>query len=312
MSVIDLFNFVVWAGIFLVVIVQFIRSICIVPTKTAYVVERFGRYSKTLGPGFHTLLPFVDRVRYVHDLKEEAIDVPPQDCFSRDEVRVEVDGVIYISVMDASKASYGVTSYRYAAIQLAQTTIRSVIGTLDLDRTFEERDMISAAVVKVLDQAGKAWGIRVHRYEIKNITPPLSVHRAMERQVTAERERRAILARSEGDKLARINMSEGKKREMINISEGEMKRQMNEADGKAEEITTIAKATAESIERMGRAISSSGGVEAIRLQLAEKLFSQFGALAKEKTRVIVPANIIHFQSWLKSLDLYDLGGDEIG
>ena len=299
----DAFNLLVWGGLFLVVLVQFVKSICIVPTKTAYVVERFGKYNRTLGPGFHALIPFMDKVAYLHDLKEEAIDVPPQDCFSKDEVRVTVDGVIYISVMDATKASYGVTSYRYAAIQLAQTTTRSVIGTLELDRTFEERDMISAEVVSVLDKAGESWGIRVHRYEIKNITPPPSVNKAMERQVTAERDRRAIFARSEGDKMAKINMSEGQKREMINISEGEMKKQMNEADGRASEILTIAKATAESIEKIAAAISKPGGEEAIKLQIAEKFFSQLQGLAKKGTRVILPANIAHFNSWLKSINL---------
>lgn len=299
----SLFNLLVWGVLFLVVIVQFIKSICIVPTKTAYIVERFGKYDKTLGPGFHALIPFMDKVAYVHDLKEEAIDVPPQECFSKDEVKVTVDGVIYISVVDATKASYGVTSYRYAAIQLAQTTTRSVIGTLELDRTFEERDMISAGVVKVLDRAGDSWGIRVHRYEIKNITPPPSVNNAMERQVTAERDRRAIFARSEGDKMAKINMSEGKKREMINISEGEMKKQVNEADGRAEEILSIAKATAESIEKISGVITQPGGKEAIKLQIAEKFFAYLQGLANEKTRVILPANMAHFDSWLKSLGL---------
>ena len=293
-----------WGGLFLVVIVQFIKSICIVPTKTAYVVERFGKYDKTLGPGFHALIPFVQRVSYIHDLKEEAIDVPPQECFSKDEVRVTVDGVIYISVVDATKATYGVTNYRYAAIQLAQTTTRSVIGTLELDRTFEERDMISSAAVRVLDKAGEIWGIRVHRYEIKNITPPPSVNKAMERQVTAERDRRAIFARSEGDKVARINMSEGKKREMINISEGEMKQQMNEAEGLAKEILSVAKATAVSVEKIAAAISQPHGKEAIKLQVAEKFFAHLKGLGKEKTRVILPANVVDFDSWLKFLHLH--------
>ena len=300
----SLFDLLFWGGLFLVVIVQFIKSICIVPTKTAYVVERFGKYDKTLGPGFHALIPFMDRVSYIHDLKEEAIDVPPQECFSKDEVKVTVDGVIYISVVDATKATYGITNYRYAAIQLAQTTTRSVLGTLELDRTFEERDMISAAVVKVLDKAGETWGIRVHRYEIKNITPPPSVNKAMERQVTAERDRRAIFARSEGDKMAKINMSEGRKREMINISEGEMKKQMNEAEGLAKEILSIAKATAGSIEKMAAAISQPKGKEAIKLQVAEKFFATLQGLANEKTRVILPANVADFDSWLKFLHLH--------
>ena len=205
---IDLFVLVVWGVIFLVLAYKFVQAICLVPTKSAYVVERLGNYRCTLEAGFHALIPFVDRVAYVQDLKEETIDVPPQECFSKDEVNVEVDGVIYIQVVDPVKASYGITDYRFAAMQLAQTTTRSVIGTLELDRTFEERDLISAKVVEVLDKAGEVWGIRVHRYEIKNITPPLTVKNAMELQVNAERERRAILAKSLGDKQSRINRSD--------------------------------------------------------------------------------------------------------
>ena len=183
----DFINLGIWGAVFLIVVIKFFQSIRLVPTRTAYIVERLGRYNRTLGPGFHALIPFLDTVPYKVDLKEETIEVPPQDCFSRDEVNVEVDGVIYLSVTDPTRAAYGVTNYRYAAVQLAQTTTRSVIGTLDLDRTFEERDQISARVVEVLDRAGEAWGIRVHRYEIKNLQPPESVRVSMEKQVTAER-----------------------------------------------------------------------------------------------------------------------------
>lgn len=299
----DVFNLTIWGILFLIVIVQFFKSICIVPTKMAYVVERFGKYHKTLGAGFHALIPFIDRVAFVQDLKEQTIDVPPQDCFSKDEVNVVVDGVIYISVTDPTKASYGVTDYAYGAVQLAQTTTRSVIGTINLDRTFEERELISAKVVEVLDQAGATWGIRVHRYEIKNITPPVTVRDAMEKQVTAERERRAILAKSEGDKQARINMSEGKMREMINLSEGEMQRQINEAEGRAQEILTIAEATAESIKKVAQVVVQKGGEEAIKLQVAEKLFSKFKNLADKNKRVILPANMADFNNWLQSLGL---------
>jgi len=191
----DLFVMAIWAAIFLLLIVQLFQSIRLVSTQSAHIVERLGRYHKTLDAGFHALIPFIDKVTFVQDLREEAIDVPPQDCFTGDEVKVVVDGVIYMSVWDPVKASYGIVEYRNAAVQLAKTTTRSVIGTLDLDRTFEERDVISAKVVEVLDQAGKAWGIRVHRYEIKNITPPSTVRNAMEKQVSAERERRAIMAK---------------------------------------------------------------------------------------------------------------------
>ncbi len=297
------FNLMVWGILFLKIIFKFVQSICLVPTKAAYVVERFGKYSKTLGAGFHALIPFVDRVAFVKDLKEETIDVPPQECFSKDEVKVAVDGVIYISVTDPVKASYGIDNYRFGAIQLAQTTTRSVIGTIVLDRTFEERDLISSKVVEVLDKAGEAWGIRVHRYEIKNISPPETVKDAMEKQVNAERERRAILAKSEGEKQSRINMSEGKKIELINLSEGEMQKRVNVAEGKAAEIMAIAEATANSIEKVASVIAKEGGEEAIKLQMAEKYLSKLNHLANKNTRVILPANLIDFDGWLKSVGL---------
>lgn len=266
----DYFVLAVWGVSFLILIVKFFQSIRLVSTQTAHIVERLGKYHKTLEAGFHALIPFVDKVTFVQDLREEAIDVPPQDCFTGDEVKVTVDGVIYISIMDAVKASYGIVDYRYAAVQLAQTTTRSVIGTLALDRTFEERDIISAKVVEVLDAAGETWGIRVHRYEIKNLSPPDTVRNAMEKQVNAERERRAILAASEGDKQSRINRSEGLKRELINRSEGEKQRRINEAEGQAQEITAIASATAESIAKIAAVVSEPGGDQALRLQIYER------------------------------------------
>ncbi|MGL4473680.1 MAG: SPFH domain-containing protein [Shewanella sp.] len=293
----------IWALLFLIVVVKLFQSIRLVPTKSAHVVERLGKYHSTLDAGFHALVPFVDKVAYIHDLKEETIDVPPQECFSSDEVNVVVDGVIYISVVDAVKASYGVIDYRYAAIQLAQTTTRSVIGTLDLDRTFEERDVISAKVVEVLDQAGASWGIRVHRYEIKNISPPETVRNAMEMQVNAERERRALLAKSEGDKQSKINRSEGIKAEMVNISEGEMQRRINEAEGQAEEILQLARATADSIKTLALAIEAPGGQQALRLQLAEQYLQQLQGLAKAGTRVVLPKDLTNFDQWLQGPDL---------
>ncbi len=299
----DFINLAVWGGTFAIVVIRFFRSLCLVPTKTVYIVERFGKYHKTLGAGFHALIPFMDKVAFIHDLKEETIDVPPQECFSKDEVYVTVDGVIYISVTDAAKASYGVTDYRYAAVQLAQTTTRSVVGTLDLDKLLEERDMISAKVVEVLDRAGESWGMRVHRYEIKNIQPPETVRNAMEKQVTAERERRAILAKSEGDKQRRINLSEGEMMEMVNVSEGEMTRQINEAQGRAEEILTLATATAESIEKVALSVSSPGGEAAVKMKMAEKLFKKLGKIADRDTRVILPADVSNFDGWIKKLGL---------
>jgi regulator of protease activity HflC (stomatin/prohibitin superfamily) len=300
----DIFVMVTWGIIFLVLIVKFFQSIRLVSTQTAHIVERLGRYHKTLDAGFHALIPFVDRVTFIQDLREEAIDVPPQECFTRDEVQVTVDGVIYMSLWDPVKSSYGIVDYRYAAVQLAKTTTRSVIGTLDLDRTFEERDVISAKVVEVLDQAGKAWGIKVHRYEIKNITPPNTVRNAMEKQVSAERERRAILASSEGDNQSRINRSEGLKAELINVSEGEMQRRINEAQGKAEEILAIAAATAESIGKIGSVINQHGGPESLKLQLSERYIKTLGKL--EGAKIVLPGNIADFKSWLGNLQLNNL------
>lgn len=299
----DLAVMAIWGLIFAIFVIKLFQSIRLVPTKSAYIVERLGKYHSTLDAGFHTLIPFVDKVAYIHDLKEETIDVPPQECFSSDEVNVEVDGVIYISVTDPVKASYGITDYRYAAIQLAQTTTRSVIGTLDLDRTFEERDVISAKVVEVLDQAGAMWGIRVHRYEIKNITPPETVKNAMEMQVNAERERRALLAKSEGDKQSKINRSEGIKAETVNRSEGEMQRRINEAEGKAEEILTLSRATAESIERLATVIAAPGGHNALRMQLGEQYMKQLDGLSHKSSRVVLPGNMVDFDYWMNSIGL---------
>ena len=298
-----MFNFVVWGVVFFVLIVRFFTSIRLVPTQSAYIVERLGKYHKTLGPGFHALIPFLDRVAFIQDLKEQTIEVPPQDCFTKDEVRVEVDGVMYLSVVEAVRASYGATSYRRAAMELAQTTTRSVIGTLELDRTFEERDLISARVVEVLSAAGESWGIQVHRYEIKNLTPPPTVHVAMERQVTAERERRAIVARAEGQRQSLINRSEGERLEAINRSEGQMQRVINEAEGTAEQLLAIAEATAKSIEKVAAAIvGSEGGADSIRLQLAERYLQRLTVLAHNGTRVVLPADLTRLDSLLDVLD----------
>ncbi|MDG2072317.1 MAG: paraslipin [Pseudomonadales bacterium] len=307
MNIMDYIVMGIWGVIFLVVIAKFFQSIRLVSTQTAHIVERLGRYHKTLDAGFHALLPFIDKVTFIQDLREEAIDVPPQECFTSDEVQVSVDGVIYMSVTDPVKASYGITDYRFAAVQLAKTTTRSVIGTLDLDRTFEERDVISAKVVEVLDEAGASWGIRVHRYEIKNISPPETVRTAMEKQVRAERERRAIMATSEGDKQSRINRSEGIKREVINISEGEKQRRINEAEGRGQEITGIAEATAESIGKIAAVLSTEGGVEALKMQVGQQYIDSLRSL--DSSKIILPANIARYEGWLDNLGLGDLGKD---
>ena len=307
-SVMDSVNFVVWGIVFIVLIFKFFTSIRLVPTRSAYVVERLGKYQKTLAAGFHALIPFIDRVAFIQDLKEQTIEVPPQECFTKDEVRVEVDGVMYLSVIDPVMASYGATSYAVAAMELAQTTTRSVIGTLELDRTFEERDLISSRVVEVLDRAGQAWGIQVHRYEIKNLTPPPTVHEAMERQVTAERERRAIVARAEGERQSLINKSEGQRLEAINLSEGEMQKMVNEAEGTAQQILAIAEATATSIEKVAAAIDGSRGGEAsVRLQLAERYLQQLTVLAKRRTNVVLPADLTSLPNLLEVLDFDGFG-----
>lgn len=299
----NLFNILFWSIAFLTLIINFIKSIRIVPTKKAYIVERLGKYHKTLDDGFHALVPFIDKVTYIQDLKEVTVDVPPQDCFSVDEVNVIVDGVLYVSVIDPTKASYGVTDYIFALIELAQTTTRSVIGTLELDRTFEERDVISSKVVQVLNDAGETWGIRVLRYEIKNITPPSTVQEAMEKQVTAERDKRAILARSEGDKQSRVNRSEGVKGQMVNISEGEMQKRINEASGKASEIKLLAEATADSIKRIASAIDTEGGKKAFDLKLKEKYIGSMRQLADSDVEIIVPSEINNFEKWTEGLNL---------
>lgn len=299
----EYFNFAVWGIFFLILLVKILRSIRIVPTKSAYIVERLGRYTKTLGPGFHVLVPFMERVAYIQDLREETINVPPQTCFTTDNVQVEVDGVIYISAVDPVKASYGITDYRFAAIQLAQTTMRSVIGTLELDKTFEERDIINSKIVGVLNDVGMSWGINVHRYEVKNIVPPDSVRNAMEQQMRAERDRRAILAQSEGDRQSRINNSEGFKTEAVNKSEGEMQKRINEAEGKAREIESIAIATAEAIEKLAAAIIEEGGEKAVQLRLSEQFLTQLRGLAKSQTSVVLPTDLTRLDSLLAALGI---------
>ncbi len=298
------FDKLVWGLFFIVIIWKLYRSIRIVPTKSAYVVERLGQYAGTLGPGFHLLLPFLDRVAYIQDLKEEALNVPPQVCFTRDNVQVEVDGVIYIQVTDPVKASYGITAYRFAAIQLAQTTMRAIIGTMELDKTFEERELINAKILSVLNEVGPTWGVQVHRYEVKNIVPPDSVKNAMEQQMRAERDRRALMAQSEADKQTRINSSEGFMTEVINKSQGEMQKRINEAQGRANEIEAIAEATAQAIEKVATAISQEGGHEALQLRLAEQFLTQLRGLARKDANVLLPADLTRIDTLLSALGLF--------
>lgn len=298
-----LFSTGVWTILFLYTAFRFVRCIRLVPQRKEYIIERLGKYHQTLRAGFHILIPYIDRVAYIQDLREEAIEVPPQECFTKDNVRIEVDGIVYISVVDSVNASYGITDYRFAAVQLAQTTTRSVVGTLELDRTFEERDEVNSRVVGVLNEVADAWGIKVHRYEVKNIVPPPTVRDAMERQMAAERDRRAVLASAEGQATARINESEGTMRETINRSEGEKQRRINEAQGRSEEILAVARATAESIETIGRALSQPGGVEATNLRLQQQLVDRLGGLAQGKTNVLLPSDLTKMEDVLGAVDI---------
>ncbi len=269
----------------------FVRMVRIVPQKQAFIIERLGKYATTLEAGFHVLVPFVDRVAYRHTLKEQAIDVPPQQCITKDNIAVEVDGILYLQVIDPQKASYGINNYQFAATQLAQTTMRSVIGKLELDRTFEERDTINTTIVEAVDKASDPWGVKVTRYEVKNIVPPQSIKDAMEKQMRAEREKRAMIAESEGDKQAKINRAEGVKQEMIATSEGEKQKRINEAEGRAAEIERVAKATANGLREIALAINEQGGINAVNLRIAEQYINEFGKLARTNNTLILPANL---------------------
>ena len=287
-------------GIFILFIIILFKTMRIVPQKSAFIVERLGKYSKTLDAGLHILVPFLDKIAYKHTLKEQAIDVPAQTCITKDNIAVEVDGILYMQVMDPKKASYGIDHYRFAATQLAQTTMRSVIGKMELDKTFEERDNINATIVKEVDLASDPWGVKVTRYEVKNIVPPQSIKDAMEKQMRAEREKRAAIAQSEGDRQARINRAEGEKKEAISISEGERQKRINEAEGKAEEIKKIAEATALGIREIASAIGSEGGKDAVNLRIAEQYVGEFGKLAKENNTIIIPSDLSDIAGFVKS------------
>ena len=273
------------------VVIVLAKTATVVPQQSAFVVENLGRYSRTIQAGFHILVPFVERIAYKHNLKEEAIDIPEQICITRDNVQVGVDGVLYLQVLDASKASYGITNYRFAITQLAQTTLRSEIGKIELDRTFEERATINANVVSELDKASAPWGVKVLRYEIKNINPPKDVLQAMEKQMRAEREKRAVILTSEGARDAAINNAEGEKQQVIKASEARRQQQINEAEGQAEAILAVARATAEGIRQVADAVRQPGGIEATQLRVAEQYVTQFGNLAQEGTTLILPANV---------------------
>jgi len=273
-----------------VVVVVIWKTAVVVPQQNAYVVERLGRFHAILGAGFHLLMPFIDTIRYQHSLKETAIDIPEQICITKDNVQVGVDGILYLRVLDPQRASYGISNYVFAIIQLAQTTLRSEVGKIELDRTFEERTNINIAVVSELDKASEAWGIKVMRYEIKNITPPKDVLAAMEKQMRAEREKRAVILNSEGVRDAAINTAEGQKQQVIKQSEANRVQQVNEAEGEAAAILAVATATAEGIRKVADAIQAPGGFEAVQLRVAEQYIGEFGKLAKASNTLVLPAS----------------------
>jgi regulator of protease activity HflC (stomatin/prohibitin superfamily) len=280
-------------GIAFVILVVVIaaKTIVVVPQQSAYVVERLGRFQSVLQAGLHILVPFMDAVRYRHSLKEVAVDIAAQVCITRDNVQVGVDGILYLKVLNAERASYGITDYVFAITQLAQTNLRSEIGKIDLDKTFEERVHINMQVVQELDKASDPWGVKVLRYEIKNITPPHDVLAAMEKQMRAEREKRAVILTSEGERDAAINKAEGDKQQTIKASEARRQQQINEAEGEASAILAVANATSEGIRKVADAIRQPGGIEATQLRVAENYVQQFGELAKKTNTMILPANV---------------------
>jgi regulator of protease activity HflC (stomatin/prohibitin superfamily) len=273
------------------VIITIAKTAVVVPQQSAYVVERLGRYSSTLGAGFHLLVPFLDVIRYRHSLKEDAMDIPEQICITRDNVQVSVDGILYLKVLNPERASYGISDYRFAITQLAQTTLRSEIGKIELDRTFEMRSNINTQVVNELDKASDPWGVKVLRYEIRNITPPKDILAAMEKQMRAEREKRAVILTSEGDRDAAINEAEGQKQRVIKASEAKKQQQINEAEGAASAILAIAGATAEGIRKVAESIQVQGGYEAVQLRVAEQYIGKFGELAKASNTLVLPASV---------------------
>lgn len=274
-----------------IVIVLLIKTAVIVPQKSEFIIERLGKFNKSLGAGFHILVPFLDRVAYKRSLKEEVMDIPSQDCITTDNVSVSVDGVLYVQVIDSKLSCYGIDNYRIAASQLAQTSLRSVIGKIELDRTFEERENLNQQVVAAIDEAAQNWGVKVLRYEIKDITPPQSVMDAMEKQMKAEREKRAAIATSEGDRQSRINRAEGLKKEAIEVSQGEKEKRINEAEGQAKEIELVAHATAEGLKKIAESLNLAGGETAANLRVAEQYIAEFGNLAKENNTMIIPSNM---------------------
>lgn len=277
--------------VILFILIAFLSTFKVVPQRSVYIVERLGKYNRSLDAGFHILIPFIDKVAYKQNLKEQAIDVASQMCITKDNIAVEVDGILYLQVIDPQKASYGIDNYKFAVIQISQTTMRSVMGKMELDKTFEEREAVNATIVDAVDRASGPWGIKVSRYEVKNISPPQSIKDAMEKQMRAEREKRALIAESEGDKQAKINRAEGEKQQTIALSEGEKMKRINEASGRASEIEMVAIATAKGIREIAQSINAEGGMNAVNLRIAEQYINEFGNLAKTNNTMIVPADL---------------------
>jgi len=282
---------IVTFAIFIVVLIGVVKAIRVVPQQKAWVLERLGRFHAVLQPGLNFVVPFFDRVAYRHDLRETPLDVAPQVCITKDNTQLHVDGILYFQVTDPRLASYGSTNYIVAITQLAQTTLRSVIGRMELDRTFEERDQINTAVVAALDAAAPSWGVKVLRYEIKDLTPPAEILRAMQAQITAEREKRAVIATSEGRRQEQINVAQGAREAAIAKSEGEKQAEINNAQGQAAAILAIAEANAKAIRQVADAIAGPGGIGAVNLKVAEQYIAQFGNLAKTTNTLILPANV---------------------
>ncbi|MFA5702481.1 MAG: SPFH domain-containing protein [Advenella sp.] len=293
-------SIVFWLIVFILALIIFIKTIAIVPQQHAWVVERLGKFDRTLSPGAKFVIPFIEKIAYKHSLKEIPLDVPSQVCITRDNTQLQVDGVIFFQVTDPMRASYGSSNYIVAITQLAQTTLRSVIGRMELDRTFEERDAINSTIVSSLDEAATNWGVKVLRYEIKDLTPPSEILRAMQAQITAEREKRALIAASEGRRQEQINIATGEREAAIARSEGEKQAQINNAEGEAKAVTTIATATAEAITKVANAIEQPGGLAAVNLQVAENYVEAFGKLAKEGNTLILPGNLSDMGSMIAS------------
>lgn len=285
-------------SITVVVIFILAKTALVVPQQSAFVIERLGKFSRTVHAGFHILIPFIERVAYRHTLKEQAADIDEQVCITKDNVQVGVDGILYLQVLDASRASYGIGNYMFAIAQLAQTTLRSEIGKIVLDRTFEERGSINANVVQELDRASDPWGVKVLRYEIKNINPPQDVLGAMEKQMRAEREKRAVILTSEGERDAKINQAEGEKQRVIKESEAAKQQQINEADGEAQAILAVANATADGLKKVAAALVEDGGPEAMQLRVAQQYIEEFGNLAKAANTLVIPANLSDLASMI--------------